>query len=109
MTATQSRRSSWPWITAMWCAGGLFEASQSVLILRFAENKRHPWLPLFATELATWLPWALATPWIIGLARRFPIKRAAGWRTIAVHLAAFIGISVITEAWSAMLQVMFNP
>jgi LytS/YehU family sensor histidine kinase len=30
-------------------------------------------------------------------------------RTIVVHLAAFAIISVIAEAWSAVLQVMFNP
>jgi two-component system, LytTR family, sensor kinase len=30
-------------------------------------------------------------------------------RTIAVHLAAFAVISVVAEAWSALLQVMFNP
>ena len=30
-------------------------------------------------------------------------------RTIAVHLAAFAIISVVAEAWSAVLQVIFNP
>lgn len=93
----------------MWCAGGLFEASQSVLIMRFAERKHHAWLPLFVTELATWLPWALATPWVIGLARRYPINRGTTARAVAVHLATFVGISVVAEAWSAILQVLFNP
>jgi two-component system LytT family sensor kinase len=99
----------WRWIAAMWCAGGVLEAGQSVLILRFAENKHHAWLPLFCTELATWLPWALLTPWVIGLARRFPVVRGTTWRAIAVHLAAFTTISVVAEAWSAALQVLFNP
>ena len=93
----------------MWCAGGLFEASQAVLIMRFAEGRQHAWLPLFATELATWLPWALATPLIISLARRYPIIRGTTVRTVAVHLAAFATISVVAEAWSATLQVLFNP
>jgi len=99
----------WLWIAVVWCAGGLFEASQSVLILRFAEHKQHAWLPLFGTELATWLPWALATPLIVTLARRYPINRGMTMRTIAVHLATFASISVVAEAWSAMLQVLFNP
>ena len=60
-TPARPHPNGWPWIAALWCAGGLFEASQSVLIMRFAEGRRHAWLPLFATELATWLPWALAT------------------------------------------------
>ena len=111
MTGTQTgeRSNRWRWIAAMWCAGGLFEASQSVFIMRFAERKQHTWLPLFATELATWVPWALATPLVINLARRYPIIRGTTVRTIAVHLATFVTISVVAEAWSATLQVLFNP
>jgi two-component system LytT family sensor kinase len=111
MTGTHSgpRPNSWPWIGALWLAGGLIEASQSVLILRFAERKQHSWLPLFGTELATWLPWALATPLVVSLARRYPLFRATTWRAVAVHLAAFASISFVAEAWSAMLQVLFNP
>ncbi|HEY7642368.1 MAG TPA: histidine kinase [Steroidobacteraceae bacterium] len=99
----------WRWIATLWLAGGLFEASQSVLILRFAERRQHAWLPLFGTELATWLPWALATPLIVSLARRYPIIRGTTIRTVAVHLTTFAVISVAAEAWSAMLQVAFNP
>jgi two-component system, LytTR family, sensor kinase len=93
----------------MWCAGGLLEASQAVLIMRFGEGRQHAWLPLFAVSLATWLPWVLATPWIINLARRYRIRRSMSARTIAVHLAAFATISALAEAWSALLQVTFNP
>jgi len=106
---TGTRANPWRWIAAIWCVGGLFEATQSVLILRFAERRQHAWLPLFATELATWLPWALATPFIIGLARRYPIIRGTTARTVVVHLAAFASISMVAEAWSATLQVLFNP
>jgi len=111
MTETHigARPSRWHWIAAVWCVGGLFEATQSVLILRFAERKQHAWLPLFATELTTWLPWALATPLIISLARRYPIIRGTTLRTAAVHFTAFASISAIAEAWSATLQVLFNP
>ncbi|HEU5134090.1 MAG TPA: histidine kinase [Steroidobacteraceae bacterium] len=111
MSATQSVPPSirWRWIAALWCAGGLFEATQAVLIMRFGEGRDGAWLPLFATSLATWLPWALATPWIIGLARRYPIIRGTTLRTVAVHVAAFAAISALAEAWSALLQVLFNP
>ena len=98
----------WRWIAALWLAGGLIEASQAVLILRFGEGRDGAWLPLFGTSLATWLPWALATPWIIGLARRFPIQ-GVHLRAIAVHLVAFITLGAIAEAWSALLQVWVNP
>lgn len=111
MTATHTASPSirWRWIAAIWCVGGVFEATQAVLIMRFAERKQHAWLPLFGTELATWLPWALATPLIISLARRYPIMRDTTVRAVAVHLATFVAISVVAEAWSALLQVLFNP
>jgi two-component system, LytTR family, sensor kinase len=98
----------WPWIAAVWAAGALIEASQTILVMH-AEGKHEPWLPLFVTEFAIWIPWALATPSIVGLARRYPIVRDASVRTITVHLAALAILSVVTEAWSAWLQVLFNP
>ncbi len=110
MTETHPRVRStrWPWIAAIWCAGGLFDASQTILIMH-AEGRHHAWLPLFGTELASWLPWALATPLIVGLARRYPLIRGVSIRTLAVHLAAFAAISAVTETWSAWLQVLLNP
>jgi two-component system, LytTR family, sensor kinase len=106
---TGARTTNWRWIAALWLAGGLFEATQAVLIMRFGEGRDGAWLPLFATSLATWLPWALATPWVIGLTRRYRIHRGMGVRTIAVHFTAFATISAVAEAWSALLQVLFNP
>jgi two-component system, LytTR family, sensor kinase len=84
----------------------LFEASQAVLIMRFAEGRRSAWLPLFVTELAAWLPWALATPWIISLARRYPILRGTSVRTVAVHFAACATVGVVAEAWSTLLHML---
>ncbi|HEX6834551.1 MAG TPA: histidine kinase [Rudaea sp.] len=107
-TPSGTRRTHWFWIAALWCAGGLFDASQTVLVMR-AEGKHHAWPPLFATELAIWLPWALATPLVIELARRYPINRSASVRNATIHLAALIVLSIASEAWSALLQVLFNP
>jgi two-component system, LytTR family, sensor kinase len=91
----------------MWVAGALFEAGQSVLFMR-AIGRQHAWL-IFATELASWLPWALATPLIIGLARRYDIIRHTTLRATSVHFATFAIISLVAEAWFAVLQVLFNP
>jgi uncharacterized membrane protein len=113
-TATSSRApagtrtSDWRWICAIWCAGALFDSSQTVLVMR-AEGGQHAWLPVFATEFATWLPWVLATPLISGLARRFPIARKAGMQPVALHSVAFAIISVVAAAWSALLTMVINP
>jgi two-component system LytT family sensor kinase len=102
------RPTRWLWIAAIWCAGGLLDASQTVLVVH-AEGTHHAGLALFATEFITWLPWALATPFVIRLARRFPVIRMRAVPTAAVHLAAFAIISLIAAAWSALLQILFNP
>ena len=107
-THTGVRSVRWRWIAAIWSAGGLFDASQTVLIMH-AEGRHHPWPPLFGTELASWLPWALATPLIVRLARQHPIVGGMSVRTVGVHLAAFAIISAVAESWSALLQVLFNP
>jgi two-component system, LytTR family, sensor kinase len=110
MTAAKAaaRTRRWGWIAALWCAGAVFVASQSIVI-RHLEGRHWEEIRLFATEFAVWLPWILATPLVIGLARRFPIHRGPTVRGLAAHLAAWIVISITVGAWSAGLQVLFNP
>jgi len=107
-THTGARSNRWLWIAVIWSAGALFDSSQTVLIAR-AEGRHQPWLPLFTFEFVSWLPWALAIPFVIGLARRQPMIRGVSVRTVAAHVGAFIALSVVTEIWSAWLQVLFNP
>jgi two-component system LytT family sensor kinase len=107
-TETGQRARGWRWITALWCAGAFFDASQTVLIMH-AEGRHSNWLPLFGTELVSWLPWALATPLVIRLARRYPMVRGVTARTVSVHLLAFAVLSAVTETWSTVLQMLFNP
>jgi two-component system, LytTR family, sensor kinase len=105
---SQKRSLNWIWISGIWIAGGLFNASQSVLLMS-AEGAHHPWQPVCASEFASWLPWMFATPLISSLARRFPVTRAAGVQTMAVHGVAFSIISLIGSAWYALLLMLFNP
>ena len=107
-TARGATLNRWSWIAGAWLAGGLFDATQSVFIMR-SEGHPGSGLPLFFIELALWLPWALATPIVVRFTRRFPLFRGPTLRSIAVHLAAFLVISTVAEAWSAFLQVQFNP
>ncbi|MGA2188448.1 MAG: histidine kinase [Steroidobacteraceae bacterium] len=107
-TPADMRPTRWLWIAAIWCAGGLLDASQTVLVVR-AEGTHHAGLTLFATELVSWVPWVLATPLVIRLARRHPLIRVTTLPAAALHLAAFVIVSLIAAAWSALLQVLFNP
>jgi two-component system LytT family sensor kinase len=109
MTETHpgSRSNRWLWIAALWCAGALFDASQTVIFMH-AIGKQHAWL-IFGAELLSWLPWVLATPIVISFAERHPLFRGTSIRTTAVHLTAFVIISLVAEAWFSVLQMLFNP
>jgi signal transduction histidine kinase len=98
----------WRWIAGAWAAGALFDACQTVVIMRL-EGRTQPWLPLFLIEFVLWLPWALATPWIVDLALKHPLIRNVNARTLALHLATFAAVSILVESWYAWLQTLFNP
>jgi two-component system, LytTR family, sensor kinase len=105
---TSARPSYWPWIAAIWTGIGLIDATQTVFPMR-AQGMHHAWVSLFITLMLIWLPWALATPLVIRLGRRFPPTRTgslAGW---AIHLAAAAAICLVTAAWSAALEMLLNP
>jgi two-component system, LytTR family, sensor kinase len=110
MTSAQSgvRATGWAWIAALWSAGALFDASQTVFSMAAEGKQQACWLP-FATEFACWLPWALATPLVMRVARRYPMDRGAGIRTICVHLAVFAAVSAVAITWWTAVQMFFNP
>jgi two-component system, LytTR family, sensor kinase len=97
----------WRWIVAIWLAYGLFDASQTVLVMRAVG--RDAWLVIFGTAFVSWLPWVLATPFIISLARRHAVTRDKIVATIGVHLATLVVVSLTASAWFATLQMLFNP
>ena len=103
-----ARSTGWIWIAAIWCAGAFFNASQTLFTMH-AVGAGKAWLGPFAIVFASWLPWALATPFVIGLARRRPIARGGIFKAISLHLTAFAAISVTAAGWSALLRVIFNP
>jgi two-component system, LytTR family, sensor kinase len=106
-THADVRSTHWRWIAAIWCAGGLFDACQTVLFMS-AIGRRHAWLT-FGTELLSWLPWMLATPLVIKLAERRPLFRGTTIRAAALHLMVFIIVCLVAETWFSLLQMLFNP
>jgi signal transduction histidine kinase len=103
-----ARLTGWIWIAAIWCAAALFDASQTLLTMHLVGAGK-AWLRPFLIVFISWLPWALATPFIIGLARRWPIVRGEILKAMSLHLAAFAAVSSAAGGWSALLQVIFNP
>ena len=100
--------SRWFWSAAIWSGIGLFDATQNVFVMR-AEGMHHAWARLFACLLLAWLPWALATPLVLGLERQFPLARWRRVSTWGVHLTACGIVGLISAAWAASLEALLNP
>ncbi|HEY6927208.1 MAG TPA: histidine kinase [Steroidobacteraceae bacterium] len=98
----------WPWIAAAWTAVALIDASQTVLPMR-ALGIHRDWVGPATTSALIWLPWALATPLVIRIGRRYPptrSTRAPGW---IAHLGAIMAIGLIYAGWYVMLETLLNP
>ena len=102
------KSSQWFWIALIWSAVGLFDATQNVFVMR-AEGMHHAWLRLFVRLFIAWLPWALATPVVLFLGRRFPPTRFRPISTWGIHLAACGTIGLVYSAWVGGLDTILNP
>src|ERR1700686_4225367 len=91
---TRSQSPRWFWIAAIWSGIGLFDATQTVFVMR-AEGMHHFWIRLFFTLLFSWLPWALATPLVLPLVREYPAAHRRRLSTWLVHLAARAAIGLV--------------
>jgi hypothetical protein len=107
-TGTDSASPPWLWIAAIWFSVGLFDATQTVVVMR-TEGMQHAWAYLFVTLLLLWLPWALATPLVMRLCRKYPPMQWRRFFPWLVHLAACAAIGLACAAWSASLEELLNP
>jgi two-component system, LytTR family, sensor kinase len=99
---------NWPWVAAIWLGVGLIDAGQTVFPMR-AQGMHHAWMPLFVMLVVSWLPWALSTPFLMNLARRYPLIHAPDTQAAAMHLGALMGVSAATAAWSALFEWTLDP
>jgi two-component system LytT family sensor kinase len=96
------------WVAAIWFGIGLFDATQTVFVMR-SEGMHHSWVSLYVTLLVSWLPWALATPLVLRLGRRYPVARWKRLRTWAVHFTVCVSIGLVFSAWIALWEEWLNP
>ena len=98
----------WLWVASIWLGFGLIDASQTVFAMR-SEGMHHAWVKLFVTTVISWLPWALATPFVLRLGRQFPPLKLRPFVTWPVHAATCATIGLIFAAWTTRLIGLFNP
>jgi two-component system LytT family sensor kinase len=94
-SAVEQRWRRCVWILAAWVLFGLFFASQSA-IAQAQAGRPVAW----GRTLAAWMTcagiWALLTPLVLGLARRFPFDRRRWARVLLVHLGASVALAVLS-------------
>jgi two-component system, LytTR family, sensor kinase len=105
---THSHAARWIWIASLWLGFGLVDATQTVFVMR-SQGMHHAWGRLFFTSVLAWLVWAVATPLIMRLGRRFPPVKPGSVVTWLAHLAACAAIGLTFSAWTAGLDFLLNP
>jgi two-component sensor histidine kinase len=112
MTSKDSSRtpSRWLWIAAIWGGIGLFDGTQTVLSMQ-AMHMHHAWSRLFLFEILCWVPWALATPWVMRLVTHRPLglRNRQLARNAALHVLAWFALSVVAVAWAALFEHGLDP
>jgi two-component system, LytTR family, sensor kinase len=105
-TAKGNTSYNWFWIALPWAALGILDATQNVFAMRH-EGMHHSWVRLFFALAFAWLPWALVTPVVIHLGRRYPLVRKPV--PALVHLSMILAIDLVAAAWATALQVLLQP
>ena len=102
------QRNGWVWIAAILLCAGLFDATQTVVVMR-SEGMHHAWTQLFITIFLSWLPWALATPLVLRLRRPYPPLQWQALSAWLAHAGAWASIGLAHSAWVAGMEQLLNP
>jgi signal transduction histidine kinase len=93
-------------IWGMWALVGLFFSSQ--IYFYFLHTEKQLSLPLsLAWQMSAVVAFALSTPLVLRLARRYPFERHAWRRALLVHLLAGTAISAAWAAYHITLDFAF--
>jgi two-component sensor histidine kinase len=95
-------------VLGVWIALGVIYAGPIYLEVR-AEGMNHSAVRIFGWGILTWSVWALLTPAIVWLGRRFSLIGAAWKRSLAVHIPAFLIVSAIHSAAATFITLTVAP
>jgi hypothetical protein len=91
------------WSIAIWVPFGILNGTQVVVGMR-AQGMHHPWGRLFLVSAIAWAVWAVISPFVLALGRKFPPERY--W---PIHLAAYLVIGVAHAAGMVWLNMVYEP
>ena len=104
----RNRYLKWGAVLGIWIVLGLIYAGPIYLEVR-AEGMNHSATRIFGWGILTWSVWALLTPAIVWLGRRFSLIGGAWKRSLAVHIPAFLIISAIHSAAATFITLTVAP
>jgi two-component system, LytTR family, sensor kinase len=103
VTRRADRWLAWLWYWAGWTALALFLGVSSSLAYLSVGNPPR-WSLTLRMSLAETYVWAALAPLVTKLARGFPFTRTTIWRSMPVHVAASLVISVIKLAVDRVIR-----
>jgi two-component system LytT family sensor kinase len=74
---------------------GCFSAFQASQVVRLFYERSTPFGLLLGLNLSYWWAWALLTPLVLWMARRFPFERGAWRKSLPIHLVAVLVITFL--------------
>ncbi len=106
MTGSSSR---WLKIWLLWTLLGILTAIQTHY--RYALIGRpFTWAQALMAEVGFVWIWALATPFVLWMAERFPIGKSGWRRNLLVHLCCAVALGFLTKAiWDASIYPLVHP
>jgi signal transduction histidine kinase len=87
----------WALVWSGWTALAVFFAVSASLTYR-STGRPANWLLSLERALTEWWLWALLSPVVVYLARRYPLDRPWPWRHAAIHLVAGTALAVVKTA-----------
>jgi two-component system, LytTR family, sensor kinase len=93
----QGRLRNWLAVCCGWTALALFFAVSASLTY-LSTGRPANWLLSIERSLTEWWLWALLTPLVFSIARRYPLDRPWPWRNGAIHIAAGTAVAVVKMA-----------
>ena len=104
----RNRFLKWAAVLGIWIALGLIYAGPIYLEVR-AEGMDHSAARVFGWGVLTWSVWALLTPVIVWLGRRFSLVGGTWKRNLLVHVPAFLILSAIHSAAATLITLTVAP
>lgn len=95
-------------IWAAWTVPAILSTFETLMFSRMAGRPIEAWRA-FASEAPGWYAWAVLTPGIVQLARRFPLQLPVRMRNLAAHALGWLVVAISSSAVSAAVGVWLRP